>query len=189
MLVEAKFIVLESIDDAMLDAQRQRLYRWLRGQGIAVEQTSEPTRGPVGALVRLCRQGRLQIDLLSQVLFEVADRMDHLGCQDGILSWLAGGRHVLCTRYYLSSYARHLQHVDLDWLRKIHARCRAPDLTLFLEIDPLLIKSSEALSNPKRLRENYEAVIKSAPAKIVLLSGDQEDIFDSCCRQIADLLG
>ena len=131
-----KLIVLEGPDDAVIEAQTRRLVRWLRGQGIAVEQTGEPTYGPVGAQIRLFQQGRLQIDPHSLALLWTADRMDHLGREDGILSWLADGRHVLCARYLLFSYACQLDHVELDWLKRINARCRHPDLTLFLDVDP-----------------------------------------------------
>ena len=55
---KGKLVALECIDDVTMGAQAQRLYRWLRGEGIAVELTGEPTYGPVGAQIRLFRQGR-----------------------------------------------------------------------------------------------------------------------------------
>ena len=208
---EGKLIVLECVDEATIEAQVQRLYRWLRGLGVAVEQTGEPTYGPVGAQIRLSQQGRLQIDPASLALFWTADRMDHLGHEDGILSWLADGRHVLCARYLLFSYAHQLDHVGLNWLRQINARCRRPDLTLFLDVG--LVKRTRSprtcslASNPVIsstpdlgwLKQNYLAIIdtlRSEGAKIVIVdAGTCADraftatVFAACQRQVVDLLG
>jgi len=166
---EGKLIVLEGPDDAVIEAQMQRLVRWLRGQGIAVEQTGEPTYGPVGAQIRLFQQGRLEIDPHSLALLWTADRMDHLGREGGILSWLAGGRHVLCARYLLFSYACQLDHVELDWLKRINARCRHPDLTLFLDVDPAQrtrspnpcesFESNLRKGEKEKLRQNYWTIM------------------------------
>jgi len=171
---EGKLIVLEGPDDAVIEAQMRRLVRWLRGQGIAVEQTGEPTYGPVGAQIRLFQQGRLQIDPHSLALLWTADRMDHLGREDGILSWLADGRHVLCARYLLFSYACQLDHVELDWLKRINARCRHPDLTLFLDVDPAQrtrssnpyegsgepeVRSNLRKGEKEKLRQNYWTIM------------------------------
>lgn len=206
-----KLIVLEGVDDTVLEAQVGQLYHWLRGQGIAVEQTREPTYGPVGTQIRLFQQGRLQIDPDSLALFGTADRMDHLGREDGILSWLADGGHVLCARYLLFSYAYSLDRVDLNWLRRINARCRRPDLTLFLDIDmaqrACLPPDRSPASDPamgstpdlKRLRQNYLTVIdtlRSEGEKIVIVDADipagegsEASAFAACRRHVADLLG
>lgn len=166
-----QLIALECVDEVMLEAQAQQLYRWLHGRGVAIELTGEPTYGPVGAQIRLARQGRLQVDPASLALWETADRMDHLGQENGILSWLAAGRHVLCARYLLFSYACHLDHVELDWLQRINARCRRPDLTLFLDVDPAGGEGGERVrmerkggkgEEAERLRRNYLAVIADA---------------------------
>jgi dTMP kinase len=133
---EGKLIALEGIDDARLGAQSEYLCRWLQGQGIVVERTEEPTRGPVGALLRLSRRGRLELDPTSLALLWVADRMDHLEREDGILAWLGQGRYVLCARYTIHTYASMIDQVEPDWLRQIDALCRPPDLTLFFEPFP-----------------------------------------------------
>ena len=130
---QAKLIVLEGVDEISLYGRMGRLYRWLRAQGIAVEQTHEPTHGPGGTQIRLFQQGRLHLDPASLALLWTADRLDHLGREDGVLSWLGEGRHVLCARYLLFSYAAQLDELPLAWLRQINARCRAPDLTLFVD--------------------------------------------------------
>ena len=201
MTAEGKLIVIESIDEAAIEAQAQRLYRWLRGRGAGVELTGEPTYGPVGAQIRLFQQGRLQIDPFSLALFWTADRMDHLGREDGILSWLADGRHVLCARYLLFAYACQLDCVELSWLRQINARCRRPDLTLFLDVDPV----ASATPDAERLRQNYWTAMDTLrregesadwASPIVVVDGglgqstgvSADKVFETCRRQVVDLL-
>jgi thymidylate kinase len=168
----------------VLDALVQRLYRWLSERGIAVEHTAEPTSGPVGAQIVLYRQGRLRIDPLSLALYDVADRMDHLGRADGVLSWLSAGRYVLCARYLAFSYACHLEHVDLDWLLKINARCRVPDLTLFVDAEP-----DVAMASLDRHYRTAIGALQDGGQNVVIVDGREEmdRLFECCCQYIADL--
>lgn len=186
MAQEGKLIALEGVNETLLEVLVQRLYRWLGERGIAAEHTAEPTAGPVGAQIVLARQGRLCLDPLSLALYDVADRMDHMGRADGVLAWLSQGRYVLCARYLAFSYACHLAHVDLDWLLKINARCRVPDLTLFVDTGPdaattdLYAHYQEALSALQR--DGQDVVVVDGRGGIDML-------FERCCRHITDLHG
>jgi dTMP kinase len=189
MSATGKLIVLEGIDDAALGVQAEGLYRWLSGRGVAVERTKEPTHGPVGAQIRLYRQGRLQLDPAIVALLWTADRLDHLRREDGICSWLADGRHVLCTHYVLYSCAAQLDQLDLAWLRQVNALCRAPDLTLFLDT-PL---PQEGAPEMERLRENYMQAIdrfRGEGERIAHIDGHgtADEIWAACQRQVATLL-
>lgn len=66
----------------------------------------------------------------------LADRLDHLTHSSyGILPFLQGGTHVICDRYYLSSYAYHVPYVSLDWVIRANALCaelKRPDITFLL---------------------------------------------------------
>jgi len=204
---EGKLIVLEGIDDAVLSVQAERLFHWLREQGIAVEQTREPTHGPAGAQIRLVQQGRLQIDPATLALFRVADRMDHLRREDGVLSWLAAGRYVVCVRYLLFSYAHQwdqvnayasrrlcgtVAYVEWDWLRQINALCRVPDLALFIDT-PTSFAATGCASELARLRQSYLNVIKrlqSEGESIEIIGGRStaDEIHRACLREVARLL-
>ena len=129
----ARFIVIECADPALLDDLVDRLYRWLRESDIPAEQTGEPTRGPVGAQVRLSQQGRLRIDPAALALLQVADRLDHLASPGGTDAWLDQGRAVLCAGYLLASLASQWEQIDPEWWVRINERCRTPDLTLYVE--------------------------------------------------------
>ncbi len=177
-----RLIALECVDDALLDAVTRRLYRHLRARGVACEHTAEPTYGPVGAQLLLARQGRLQFGPLSRALVDLADRLDHLGREDGIVAWLEAGRCVLCAHYLLSAWARLIDHVDLAWLCAINARCPAPDLTLLIEVPPAPENAA--------LAENYARVGRQTGHKIAVIDGrgaSIEQIFDLCRRRLDPL--
>ena len=190
MPVKGKLVALEGTDKAALNAQSERLYRSLCDRGIAVEQTQEPTFVTVGAQIRLHQQGRLEFDPASLALLCTADRMDHLGGEGGILSWLADGRHVLCVHYLLHSYAMQVDQIELEWLERINALCPAPDLTLFIDAPLLPSSTPEA----ERLRLGYARVIEPARQEgqaIAHIDGEisPQEIEQACQRHVAALLG
>lgn len=181
---KGKLVALECIDEARLEQVTLRLYRWLCERAIPCEHTTEPTFGPVGAQMILHRSGRLQIDPLSLALVDLADRMDHLGRADGVLTWLDAGRHVLCRHYLLASFVRHLPHVDLDWLLRINARCPPPDLTLYLAPETSTHAQVEA----------YAQVIDAVralgwPLVVDDGHGSTDELLARCRAHVAGLLG
>lgn len=183
-MAQGKLIALECVNETLLEALVQRLYRWLGERGIAAEHTAEPTNGPVGAQIVLARQGRLHLDPLSLALYDLADRLDHLGRADGVLAWLSQGQTVLCARYLAFSYACHLAQVDLDWLRKINARCRVPDLTLFVDLEPDATTAD--------LHGHYQAALAALRRDgqaVVVVDGrsGMDPVFERCCWHIAAL--
>ena len=188
MSERGKLIAIEGADEGVLDALAEGLSRWLRDAGVPVEQTGAPTLGPAGAQIRLCQQGRFRLDPACLALLFTADRIDHLTRAGGILSWLDKGRHVLCVRYWLFSYAYLLDHVELSWLREIDAPCLLPDLTLFVETPP-----AGSAEDGERLRENYvrvTEVLQREGHRILRIDGTLplDLIQGECQRQIGDWL-
>jgi dTMP kinase len=134
------FITIEGLDGSGLSTQAGLLKDWMEAQGHTVYLTKEPTAGPVGGLIRLALGRRLALsestadnDAIMALLF-AADRMDHLATD--IKPKLDAGVHVICDRYYLSTFAYQSRSVDLAWLRSLHARCIRPDLTILLDVPP-----------------------------------------------------
>jgi thymidylate kinase len=192
MADEGRLIVLEGIDDAALSALAERLCHWLRRQGIAAEHTREPTYGPAGTQVRLAQQGRLPFDAASLALLWLADRLDHLEREDGILTWLAAGRHVLCVHYALFAYAHQWGQVEWPWLRQIDAPCRAPDLTLFIDT-PIPEADGRCVEDVEGLRTGYLQAIERLQDEgrtIVVVDdpGAPDGVYRACRRYVADLL-
>jgi dTMP kinase len=181
-LVAGKFIVIEGIDDQTIEEQGERLYGWLRGQRNVVHLTREPSDGPFGSQIRFIHDGRLEVDDLTLVLFYSTDRMDNLNKKGGILERLASGEHVICLRYYLSSYAEQTLCADLEWLRAINAECRRPDLTLFIDmpinacLESLVQSNFHTASELKQEREKLEKVRENYLTAIELLRREGEKI-------------
>jgi thymidylate kinase len=189
---EGRLVALEGIDQDLLQVQAERLCHWLRDQQIAAEQTLEPTQGPVGVQIRLVQQGRLQLPPTSVALLEVADRLDHLSCPGGILAWLAERRIVICVHYTLFAYASHWHELDWTWLRQINARCRPPDLTLFIDAP------APPVAQVEQFGCNYRAAYRAAiaalqneqdPIVVIDGSGSEDEILGACQARLAPLLG
>src|SRR5919197_4299027 len=137
---DGRFIVLEGLDGSGTTTQLERLAEALRAEGHRVRVTREPSDGPIGLQIRLALTGRLRLahppgplteDTLA--LLFAADRLDHLAAV--VEPALERGELVVCDRYVLSSLAYQGSALPMDWVEQINARARAPDLTLFLEID------------------------------------------------------
>lgn len=134
------FIVFEGLDGSGLSTQAALLKKWLDQQNVAAYLTKQPTSGPVGGLIRLALSHRLSLssspsdDEAIMALLFAADRMDHLATD--IRPKLDDGVHVICDRYYLSSFSYQSRSVDLSWLRALHAYCLRPDLTILIDVPP-----------------------------------------------------
>jgi len=132
---------VEGLDGAGTTTQARLLGDRLRAAGRAAHVTSEPSGGPVGALVRqvLTRRvagaGAGPFDPAALALLFAADRIDHHAVE--IAPKLARGVDVVSDRYTLSSLAyQGLAVGDLAWVEAVNGRAPAADLTVFLRARP-----------------------------------------------------
>ncbi len=138
------FIVLEGIDGSGTTTQIGQIMEWMRKRGELALATAQPTAGPIGSMLRLVLNQRLvsrvhksgaePVDPAAVALLFAADRLDHL--QHTIRPALESGRHVVCDRYVLSSLAYQSLDTDLRFVRQINEKALAPDLTIFLRVNP-----------------------------------------------------
>jgi len=148
-----KLISVTGGDRARVKVLAEQLASWLHERGVQVVQFSLPTRGPVGALIRLQAQSRLQLDPASLALLWTADRLDLLSREGGIVAQLQAGMTVLCTHYawWENGHCAHSPRsgcyakrgaaaeastamtLDPAWVERIHARCVRPDLSLCVD--------------------------------------------------------
>lgn len=173
-----RFLVLEGLDGAGTTTQAERLAAWLRGRGRKVHLTAEPSRGPVGALVRQILSGRVgggpagAVDPGALALLFAADRLDHVACE--VEPRLAAGWDVVSDRYALSSLAyQSVATGEPGWVEALNARAPAPDLTVFLEVRPAVA-----------LRRRYAA---SAERELFEVPGFQRRVALAYRRSIAAL--
>ncbi len=168
------FIVLEGIDGSGTTTQSRLLAEWLESLGRGVTLTAEPTRRPVGTLIRQILQGALaEADETLMAFLFAADRADHLASV--VLPALDAGRVVVSDRHYLSSVAYQSLGVEMAWVEAINARFRRPDITFFLDIEPAIgierkqkqgtaAERYEKVALLERVRANYLAAIAHARA-------------------------
>lgn len=136
-----RFVVVEGLDGAGTTTQAERLAARLREHGgHAVELTKEPTNGPLGAVLRQAIEGRIALDPVALALAFAADRADHLfNPVNGVVAALDAGRWVVSDRYVLSSLAYNRGGaVGREWVAELNAHALAPDLTVFVDVDPEL---------------------------------------------------
>ena len=132
---KGKFIIFEGLDGSGITEQADLLRDWLRRSGFdlnCIAFTHEPSEGPVGLMLNLVMQGRLDMDEEAIALLFAADRRDHLS--RFIQPRLDNGIHVVSERYYLSFYAYQAgQGLSMQWLRTIGQTWRSPDLVIVLD--------------------------------------------------------
>lgn len=165
------FIAFEGIDGSGKTTQARLLAEKLTTEGHQVHLTAEPTRGPVGKMIRDIFNHRQEADHRTIAALFVADRLDHLlnNTDDGVLKQIREGMMVITDRYYFSSYAYHSVHVPMEWViasNALSAEILRPNAHIFVDVDPEIcmeriknertsIELYETLDNLKKVREQY----------------------------------
>jgi dTMP kinase len=157
-----RFLVLEGLDGAGTTTQGAILAKRLVAMGRRVYLTSEPSRGPVGRLVRRVLKGAVAggggrpLDQRALALLFAADRLDHVAGE--VAPRLAAGVDVVSDRYALSSLAYQSAATgDLGWVEALNREAPGPDLTIFLEVRP-------AVALRRRFAASAERDIYEVPA-------------------------
>ena len=134
-----RFVVLEGLDGAGTTTQARLLAEALRAAGRRVHLTAEPSRGPVGLLIREVLGRRLRgpggagFDPAALALLFAADRLAHLAAE--VAPSLGQGKDVVSDRFTLSSLAyQGLTTGEVGWVEAVNARATAPDLVVFLRV-------------------------------------------------------
>lgn len=160
------FIVFEGLDGSGTSTQSRMLLDHLcRTRKERAHLTAEPSGGPIGQMIRSALSGRL-LFCSDEMLFDrqlaylfAADRHDHLwNDTNGVMRLLERGEHVVCTRYFFSSYAYHCRDEDdLAFVQSINAKFPDPDAVIFIDVE--VETSTERLAERPNL-DRYESVEK-----------------------------
>ena len=157
-----KFIALEGIDGAGKSTLVKALVKKMADAGLPCHGTAEPTKNHIGKTIRSILAGEIEGDEKTIAALFLADRLDHLNHSSyGILPFLQRGTHVICDRYYLSSYAYHVPYVSLDWVIAANALCadlKRPDLTFFIDIP--VEESMKRLSASRNQLDRFENEVR-----------------------------
>ncbi|MEK6478616.1 dTMP kinase [Catalinimonas sp. 4WD22] len=153
-------IALEGIDGSGKSTQIKLLAEQLEKAGYKVYTTFEPTDSPIGKMIRDIFSHRMEADHKVIAGLFVADRLNHLLSKtEGIMKKLEEGYTVLTDRYYLSSYAYHSVHMEMDWViqaNAMSAELLRPALNIFIDISPEI--SMERINKGRDTTEMYETL-------------------------------
>ena len=154
------FIAMEGLDGSGGTTQTQLLAEWLRAQGHSeVHTTAEPSGGPVGRFIRTALNPDHEASAIGDAVLPflfAGDRHDHLDRE--IIPALQRGATVITDRYYHSSLAYQSLAVGLPAVASLNERFRAPDITIFLDLEPEL--SLARIEARGETRERFEALDK-----------------------------
>jgi dTMP kinase len=196
-----KFIVLEGIDGSGTTTQLDRAVSFVQSLGFPAVATQEPSRGPIGRLLREALLGNLtmpdgtRMEGRTMALLFAADRRDHL--QREIEPNLAAGTTVISDRYLMSSLAYQAEEADRDWVAQLARGVPQPDLTVLLDL-PIEeaakrraaagrpIERYDADSYLAKVAGNYRTLATQDPTAVVLDGGASKDeVTAALCRTLA----
>ena len=157
-------ISIEGIDASGKTTQARLLAEKLASLGIDVLLSSEPTKGPIGTLIKeLLRGEKRPSPVIEAVLFAL-DRFWHV--EQVVRPALEEGKIVVLDRYYHSSLAyQGSAGLDMAWLRAINSFAPRPDLAIYIDVRP-----EEALKRIGRPRTVLERVSVQVAVRQVYLS-------------------
>lgn len=162
---KGKFIVFEGIDGSGKTTQINLLKQKIENTGTKCLETSEPSDGPVGVMIRQCLTGRMKMDEAALAALFAADRLDHINNSvNGLKSKIAEGISVISDRFVLSNYAYQSVKAPLEWvmeLNRISLDTLRPDCHIYIDVDPEITLDrmqngrfqTELFENKKRLTE------------------------------------
>jgi dTMP kinase len=174
-----RLIAIEGLDGSGKSTQVQLLSQRL-GMTRSVHVTYEPTDGPIGVLIRMVLEHRVQVSATALAAMFAADRSDHLNQpRTGIVAHLRRDTDVITDRYYLSSFAYQGMSVDWSWIEQMHAYCIQPELICFVDVpvDTCLSRIERGRGGPADLFENREALTRARASHLVAIE---------CLRQVGD---
>jgi len=180
MNIISNFAVLEGGDGSGTTTQLLILAERMKSlKKPAFFSTFEPTEGHIGQLIRRALKKEITVRPETLCLLFAADRNEHLYDAGGILAHVNRGCLTVSDRYALSSLVYQGIECADELPQILNSRFPAPELTIFLDIDPETaldrmkgrgsLEIYEYLDFQKKVREKYKSVLevyRAAGAKV-----------------------
>jgi len=202
------FIAFEGLDGSGKSTQVKVLAEKLKGQGLKIYTTAEPTTSRIGQIIKDIFKHKMEADHRTIAALYAADRLDHLTNKtDGILKKIEEGYTVITDRYYFSSYAYHGTHMDINWVinaNSLSADLLRPDLNIYIDISPeesmkrlnkgrAAIELYESIENLKKVKEKYFEAFEllRGMEKISVIDGNrsEKEISNVIWKEVSKLFG
>lgn len=183
--MKGMLITFEGGDGAGKTTLLHALYQMLLSEGMEVIHTRAPGGTPVGKKIRdLLLHEAAEIDTLSELFLFLADRAQLT--HEVIQPALKAGKIIFCDRFNDSTIAyqgaRGVDSVKIEALCDLATGGIKPDLTFYLDIDPLIglersekkqgtkdRLESELLSFHQKIRLTFLTLVSKDPSRFVLL--------------------
>ena len=189
-MARGRFYVIEGADGVGSTTQARRLVEALALEGRTVQATAEPSKGPIGLMIRQMLGGdrpRTHIHRELALLF-AADRLDHIARE--VEPALAAGIDVVSDRYVLSSLVYQSLDLPFDWVRDLNRYAPPPDVTVLitLPVDEAWARLDARLqggatrevfdhkTTQARVHSEYERQARKAGAVFVDGTGSIDDV-------------
>ena len=202
------FIAFEGLDGSGKSTQVKVLAEKLKGRGLKIYTTAEPTTSRIGQIIKDIFKHKMEADHRTIAALYAADRLDHLTNKtDGILKKIEEGYTVITDRYYFSSYAYHGTHMDINWVinaNSLSADLLRPDLNIYIDISPeesmkrlnkgrAAIELYESIENLKKVKEKYFEAFEllRGMEKISVIDGNrsEKEISNDIWKEVSKLVG
>lgn len=198
--MRGRFIVLEGADGTGTTTQARALADHLNAKGRKVHVTAEPSRGPIGVLIRQMLGGERPREAIHRelALLFAADRLDHVARE--ITPLLDDGVDVISDRYVLSSLVYQALDLPLEWVASLNQHAPRADLTLLLTlpVDTALARIAGRASQREvfdarevqaRVHQRYLELAPRVDAVIVDGSGELAAVSARLCGAVDTALG
>lgn len=183
------FITFEGGEGAGKTTQIKKLVQALEGQGLQLVSTREPGGTKLGDHIRNCLlnpEFGISFGARAELMLFLSSRVEHL--EEIILPSLKEGRIVICDRFNDSSVAyqgggRELGIDAVELICNLACGGIEPDLTFFLDIDPLagmqrLTRKKDRLEIEEgdfheRVRSAFQEIALKHPGRVHLIDAGQ----------------
>jgi dTMP kinase len=128
------FLAIEGIDGSGKTTVAKHIFDLLQERGVEAILTQEPTKGPIGDVIRKSL-ATLELHPYQRALLFAADRYGHVS--DVVMPALEEDKWVVTDRYLYSSLAyQGAEGVDMAFLRFINGFAPDADSVIHLEVPP-----------------------------------------------------
>jgi len=203
MEIIPNFVVFEGGDGSGTTTQLSRLAERLKNTEKPVFfPTFEPTDGQIGKLIRSALKKDLILKPETLAMLFAADRNEHLNSQNGILAHVNRGELVVSDRFVLSSLVYQGIECGNELPNVLNSRFAAPELTIFLDVDPKIainrmskrgsLEIYEYLEFQEKVRQKYKSAVddyrkNGARVEIIDSSKTIEEVADQVWSMLLGL--
>lgn len=204
MAKRGKFIVFEGLDGCgkttLMNLLQERLSDLCRMRRSF--DTREPSDHLPGMICRGVSKRTVFVEPETEALLYAADRFEHVTKE--ILPQLEQGNHVLCDRYYFSSFAYQMLSCRLDDLlaynRRVMELAKA-DVTIYIDVSPeecerrrslhrAVEELYEKVEQARLIRENYftafERLKEVERVEVIDGSGSLDETFEAVWQRLTE---